>query len=328
MALVFSLLASCSSPKKIETVVSEFPINEDLKGERIDLALPEYLANMFDVAGDYYVFNAIRSKYCFQIYDKDFNLVDTIIRIGGGPNEIPGGAVYLGQWSGEDTDPSILVYANGNGHLLEFPIRGRHELTAAVSLQGVKGIYPNSVYRAGSDLFYGLNLGLERGADMFSYNSGTKDVAFSTPAFQFNPDLSLFYATQQSMAIDTVSRRLCTAYINYPVFDIYDFDFNLVRKVYIGDKIDTESVLSGDSYPGLIHAGYHKGNILMIYSESDEKNRRLLVFTPDGEPVASYGIGDAMWYAVDDRHDRILTTNYDKELDVVYLMQYPIPERI
>lgn len=324
------MLASCSREKEeTEAVITDFPIEETLQGERINLELPEYLSNMMGLAGDYYVFNAIRASYCFQVYDKDFNLVDTVGRMGGGPNEIQGGALFLGQWEGASDSPKILAYASDSRKLVKLAAKGDAELETVVKINIMKmpELYPKFFYKAGADSYYGMNLGYSASASVFSYDAATEEIKMGSPAFEINKALSPMYATQQSMAIDPDNKRICAAYMSYPLFAIYDSDLNVAKRFFVGEKFDTETVASDSNYSGMIGVQFYNGKILMLYAPND-KDHSLLVFSGKGEPLASYGVGDAIGYAIDGERNRLLTTNYDNEEDIVYLMKYDLPKEI
>lgn len=325
--ILLLLMCSCSSQEAI--IVKDFHINENLKGERVDLELSEYIANIMEPAGDFYVFNAIRSSYCFQVYDANFKLVDTIVHKGVGPTEIAGGSIYLGQWSGQKTSPKILAYGFDTKKLYEIPISHPDDISIKQSFASDKSLHPKFVYKGDGPMYYGISLGYKNDGGLFSFDANTGVAKSAIPAYDFDPTKNtLFYATQQSMALDPSRNQIATAYLNYPCIAIYDWSLNLVGKYDIGKRISTETANDSDKFPELINIRYHNGNIVVLYSPVKGDKNYLLMFDESGKPIASYGVGDALWYVIDDAHQRLLTVNYDNEQDVIYLMKFQMPEAL
>lgn len=324
---LFAVLASCTS--KEAKIVKDFPINENLKGERVDLELAEYIANIMEPAGDFYVFNAIRSGYCFQVYDENFNLVDTIVREGNGPAEIVGGALYLGQWSGQNSSPEILAYGSDTKKLYQIPLSHPEGISVKQSFEDSKDMQPKFVYKGDGPMYYGISLGYTNDGGLFSFDANTGVSKLATPAYDFDPSKNpLFYATQQSMALDLSHKHIATAYMNYPCVAIYDTSLNLVNKYDIDKQISTESASGSEEFPELINIKYHGGNIVVLYSPVGSDINYLRIFDESGTPIASYGVGNAIWYVIDDAHQRLLTVHYDKDQDVIYLMKYKLPKAL
>lgn len=325
-AVLVGMAAGCSGDGKPTTVVADkFPTEETLNGERVDLDLAEYLSNIVEPAGDYYVFNAIRSKYCFQVYDRDFKLVDTVVSKGGGPEELPGGGLYCGQWSGDPSNPEILAFNNTQLRLAKMSIHPFEGISTEVALPLSGNFDPKWIYRMSDTLYVGMNLDVVKGATLFAYNPRTKAVRHADSPFEFAATTNLFEATQQSMAVDTENGRICTAYMAFPYLTIYDRDFKLIRKIAVGEEVSTAAWSPSDKYAELIHVSYYDGNILVIHAPADGSDSSLMVFDGEGNPKAKYGIGKAIWYFVDGDAGRLVTANYDSEQDVIYLMNYPMP---
>ena len=318
-------LSSCTVSQLGTVVVKDFQVRETLSGTRIDLERAEYLSNMVESAGDYYVFNAIKAPYCFQVYDKDFHLVDTIVPKGGGPGELSGQSLYLGQWSGEYSSPSLLVYSDAKRKLIEFPLNKPHHLSTVTDLSNLKNILPKFVYRAQNGIIYGTSLAVNNAGGLFSYNPSTLEVKMSEPPFEFASDLSPYYATQQTMAMDTDSRRLFTAYINYPCVAEYDTDLNVENRYNIMESINTATLTKDSQYPELINIRIHNGKLVVLYAPQDDREHSIKLIGTDGKAIASYAVGNAIWYLIDERSNRLLTVHYDTDKDIIYIMQYPLP---
>lgn len=324
MLLGVMSLSSCSTLQTETVVIRDSPVIEKLQGERIDIERAEYLANIVESAGNYYVFNTVKAPYYFQVYDKNFHLVDTIISKGGGPGEFSGQVMYLGQWSGIDSNPDLLAYSDAKRKLVKFSMHNPHDISTVADLSNIDNLLPKFVYLREDSIIYGTSLATNEPGGLFCYNTVTHSFKKSEPAFEFSSDLSLYYATQQTMAIS--DNRLCTAYINYPCVAVYDTNLDVIGRYNIGERINTATLTKGSYYPELINIRFYHGKLVVLYVPQDDKEHTLKVFGEDGQAIASYGTGDAIWYLIDEKNQRLITTNYDSNIDAIYLMQYPLPD--
>lgn len=168
-------------------------------------------------------------------------------------------------------------------------------------------------------------LAISEGASPFIYNAETNSVRKPQPPLTFAENANMFYMTQQTLGVDYAAGRLCTAYNRLPWMVMYDFDFNVIRKIAVMGEVDTATATLDQHYPGLIHPSFYNGHLMVIYVPADGKNCSLLVFDKEGVPEASYMVDDAIWYLIDESGDRLLTVHYDNEKDFIYLRSNPIP---
>lgn len=329
MAVVIAtaaIVCSCHKEPIPETIVAtDFPVKENLVGERVELDRAECLSGMVEPAGNYLVFNAIRSAYCFQVYDRDFKLVDTLFTKLGGPDEFPDGATYYGQWHGKETDPSLLVFCAARRQLASITIPRDSAITTVMDVPVSEDLTPSSIYQLSDSTYAGITLAISEGASPFIYNAETNSVRKPQPPFTFAENANMFYMTQQTLGVDYAAGRLCTAYNRLPWMVMYDFDFNVIRKIAVMGEVDTATATLDQRYPGLIHPSFYNGHLMVIYVPADGKNCSLLVFDKEGVPEASYMVDDAIWYLIDESGDRLLTVHYDNEKDFIYLRSNPIP---
>lgn len=325
------IFISCNNQQTPLTILAdEFPVNETLLGDTIFIEGGEKVANIAEPAGDYFVFNAYRGPFCFMVYNQNFELVDTVVRKGKGHDELLNGPMYLGQWRGSKSNPEILVYADVEQKMVDFTLpefKGIHKM---VQLPKSLNLTPKYLYEVTKDKYYGMNLDVVEGGCLFSYDAHSNKLKKCPSPFEYAKDTNyLFYITQQSMAVSKDGDRICTAYNNFPWLALYDSEFNLLKKIAIGEEVDTKFVKMNDEYPGLIHVNFHKDNITVLYSpvNSDEPTS-LKIFEKDGNPKASYNVGDAIWYFIDEENSRLITVHYDNEKDLIYLMKYPMPETL
>lgn len=319
-------LCSCSKvAQETEILVESFPIEESLPGTRIDLADGEYISCGADFAGDYLIFNAIRDKYFLQIYDRDFNLVDKMLYKGEGPNELPD-AFWYGQWSGNPSDPTILVYSDNKKRVASLDIHPFEGLTTVCDIPVSESISPSTIYQTSDTTLVGITLDMFTGSDLFTYNIATKTVRKAERPFKFVEGYESFYTSQQLMDYNKKNLNICCAYNSFPSMVIYDKDFNIIRIVNVGKKVNTATLRSNDENPAFGKVVYYNDFILTLLVDEEHGSAKLLVFDPNGEPLASYAIGSAIGFIVDEVGERLLSIKYDADEDVVYLESHQMPE--
>ena len=324
--VVLLSIAGCSKKETGTLVIDTLPDKVALDGTRIDLPKNEHLSNMGFYAGDFLVFNAFKAGYFLQVYDRDFNLVDTAVVKGQGPGELPS-AMFYGQWTGSASSPELILFCDPMKRIASVGLNPSTGADRLADIPTSSYLEPSRIFQICDTLYAGVSLSFTDGAEMFTYNSETKQAKTYPIPFEFNGN-DKFYTTQQSMAYSPERREFCTAYSNVPWIVIYERDFNVVRKIAVGEEVSTATVSQGDRHAELLMVEYSGDNILVMYRANDGEDNEtlLLVLDTAGNPVASYGIGDAMGYVVDSAGERLLTVHYDGEQDVVYLKSCPMPE--
>ena len=320
--------AGCSDSKtenEIDLMVETFPVQDSLPGKRIDLPYGECLSNMVSYAGDYLIFRAIRAPYFLQIYDRRFNLVDTILHKGEGPEELPD-MMWFGQWSGADNNPSLTIFSDPKKRVAKVNVHPFTGITTVCDIPVSEGLSPSSIYEMNDTAFVGISLDMETGSDLFCYNPETKKVRKAEKPFKFIEGPMSFYTSQQTMAYNPDSKDICCAYINFPTMVIYDYSFKIKRKINIGIKVDTSTYDYKEQYPNLVNVAYIGRFITVLRMEPKTAESDLLVFDDDGTPRACYSVGKAVGYTIDIKGKRLLTIKYDQDNDLMYIEEHSLPE--
>lgn len=320
------LLCSChNAGKDIEITVDAFPIEQSLSGVRIDLTDAEYLTNSAYFAGDYLVFHAIKDKFLLQIYDREFNLVDKLLSKGEGPDELPD-VIWQGQWTGSQTDPDILVYCEAKRRVASLALHPFEGLTTICDIPVSEWVSPTAIYQTTDTTLVGITLDMVKGADLFSYNTETQKLRLIPSPFQFADGAMAFYTSQQIMDFNRKNLDVCCAYNSFPTLVFYDKNFNIIRKVNVGIKVNTETLSNNADYPSFCKVAYYNDFILAMLIDGQTSEANLLVFEPNGDPYASYAVGKSFGFIVDEFGQRLLTVKYDDDEDLIYLESYPMPE--
>ena len=121
-------------------------------------------------------------------------------------------------------------------------------------------------------------------------------------------------------------KEICCSYLSFPTIVIYDYNFNVLKTIHIGEKVNTATLTYSDKHPWLSNVRYYKDFFLVMLTDPETSESNLLVFDADGEPRASYAIGQAIWYVIDEVTQRLLSVKYDSEADMVYIDCHQMPE--
>lgn len=320
------LLCSCQrAHNDKEITVAAFPIEKSLSGIRVDLTDGEYLTNGAYFAGDYLVFQSIRDKFLLRIYDREFKLIDKILCKGEGPDELPD-ALWLGQWTGTMIDPSVRVFCESKKRVACLNVHPFDGLATICDIPVSEWVSPSAIYQTSDTTFVGITLDMAKGSDLFSYNTETKKLRLIPPPFKFADGAVSFYTSQQIMDFNRKNLDICCAYNSFPSLVIYDKNFNIIRKVNVGMKVNTETLSDDTDYPSFCKVAYYNNFILAMLIDGETSEARLLVFEANGEPYASYAVGKSIGFIVDESGQRLLAIKYDYNEDIIYLEAYPMPE--
>ena len=324
-AIALSLSNCTTKESEKEILVESFPIEETLPSLRIDLEDAEYLTDMMGIAGDFLVFRTSRTNYFLQVYDKEFNLVGKLLNQGQGPNELPE-IDWYDQWCGLPSNPQIQVVCTPLKRLSSLEINPFNGLTTICDIPASEDLEPRMMFATTDTTILGVSLSLYNGSAIFRYNTENKTALLCESPFEFADGPTKFYTTQQGIAYNPERKEICSAYYSFPSMVIYDYNFNVRRIINIGEKVDTKTLTFDANYPRLTPPQYYKNFIICLLINNDATESKLLVFDTNGEPRASYAVGQAYSFVINEQKQQILTLKYDNEADLVYLDCYPLPE--
>lgn len=317
---------SCHNEGTQTVEVSEFPDEETLDTlHSVTPAYSEHLTNSINMAGDYIMAAVYKSPYLFSVYNRNYELVDTIVPKGHGSDEMMS-AIYSGQWEGEVGNPSVRVFEPGANKFLKLNIAPYSGAELVGALPTNENLSPSRVLQTQDSTLIGVNLAPGGQSTLFRYNIPDKSLTFATDNLTFNPEAA-FYTSQCGLAVSEDGENIATSYISIPLICLYDKDFKLLKKIFIGPEIDTSTVKTDDHYNGFINIEYVGDKIAALYMNVTEKNaNKLLVFDKDGTPLASYGIGNSIGICIDSHSGRMISLVYDDDAGLMKFYIYPIPK--
>ena len=167
---------------------------------------------------------------------------------------------------------------------------------------------------------------MTKGSALFSYNTEAKNIRLIPSPFKFADGAVSFYTSQQIMDFNRKNLDICCAYNSFPSLVIYDKNFNIIRKVNVGMKVNTETLGYNADYPSFCKVGYYGDFILAMLIDNETGEARLLVFEANGDPYASYTVGKSIGFIVDEFGQHLLMIKYDSNSDIIYLESCPMPE--
>lgn len=326
--LILLSLISCGGKKNVELVTDKFPVEESL--DTICTVVPEYsehMTNSFNRAGDYFVSVNYKSPFAFSAYDSNLNLADTVVRIGHGHEEMMS-PVYFGQWEGDPSDPRIIVYDDNSKILAGVNVAPFKGIATIADLSREAQLSPSRIFLMPDSTCVGINLPLGEQTRLFRYDLKSGELTYAPDNLEFGKE-EAFYTSQCGLAVSEGGDRIVTAYTSVPVICIVDKDFNLVRKVYIGSEIDTKTFTSDERQGGFIDVRCVGDKIAALYADpAGMEHNRLMVFSKDGDPIASYAVGKSIGFCFDSSLSRLLSLNYDDEAGLMKIYVYAAPASI
>jgi len=321
---IIATIPSCNNGNGI-ILIDNLPQPFKIEAERVNLKGAEFLTNAMFLTGDYIVCVNMKAPYAFNIYTKNFELADTIVRIGGGPNEVIS-ANYFGQWSGNDSNPEILIFDDKRNRLSSLNINPFYDLSTIFDIPVSEHLNPSSVYRINDNLYVGVNLSIGKSSELFTYQPETKTVTRIPNQFTFDPMYG-FYTSQCGLVKNTNGSGYVQHYFNIPWVLIYDDNFNLVHKIAINEEINPETLKSSNT--GFIQMYYSGRTIAGLFRELTDDSTTIttiIIFDDNGDVKATIDAGSIYSFMIDNQNNRLITVNYDTNADEVYLNISKLPE--
>lgn len=317
-------VTACTTDSNDTIFVENLPSPEPIEGERIDLENAEFLTAGMFFAGDYLVCLNHKSPYAFTVYDSCFGLIDQIVRIGGGPDEVIS-AYYFGQEIAGGKNPEILIFDDQRNRVSTMRINPFEGLNKVFDIPTSEYLSPSSIYYINDTLYAGVNLDLGKSSEIFTFNPTNNKVRRIPNQFNFDPTYG-FYTSQSGLAVNTDSHGgYAYYYRNIPWVLIYDNDFNLKRKIAIKEMVDPEVLKEGNC--GFVQMYYSGDRIVGLLRELEGTTSRFLIVAmdADGKNITTYDSGKTIgiFYSADRKN--LFTIHYDYEEDNIYLKKCTIP---
>lgn len=317
----------CRTTGSDTILIDNLPEAQELSGDTIVTPLYEYLTSSVLPAGDYVLARSYKANFLFFVFDNDFNLQDTIVRKGQGPNEMIE-PMYFGQWTGTASNPIALIFEENKNRFSEIALHPFDTITPGCVLPASAKLSPSRAYLLSDSVCAGITLDVIQGSTPFKYNFNTKELVTAESPFEFNRETA-FYSSQCNMAIKDDGGILAVAYNSFPALIIYDKDLKLRKKIFIGDKeIDPMTFTTGEPTYGFQCTQFYNDKIITLLEAPSDKTNKLIILDKHYKPLAQYGVGKSFNFYVDQKKQRIVTVGYDANLDAAVIITYPLPEEL
>lgn len=333
--IIFAIIAAsvafgfvgCRTTESDTILIDNLPEAQELSGDTIVTPLYEYLTSSVLPAGDYILARSYKANFLFFVFDNDFNLQDTIVRKGQGPNEMIE-PMYFGQWTGTASNPTALIFEENKNRFSEITLNPFDTITPGYILPASAKLSPSRAYLLSDSVCAGITLDVIQGSTPFKYNFDTKELVTAESPFKFNRETA-FYRSQCNMAIKDDGGILAVAYNSFPALIIYDKDLKLRKKIFIGDKeIDPMTFTTGEPTYGFQCTQFYNDKIITLLEAPSDETNKLIILDKHYKPLAQYGLGKSFNFYVDQKKQRIVTVGYDANLDAAVIITYPLPEEL
>ncbi len=313
------LLSACTDSKY--DVVDKFPVDKQLKGERVTKLDSCFACYGVTYNDGYYVFTQ-KGNYSFRIFDTSFNEINQICVRGNGENEWL--APYAtGQFDTYNGQKSFYV--------LERPM---HTLRLCTLSDGNRVDVEDFSGKDIADLRYVFCTGDKTyigsqdndGRKLFTYDAKTKTLTeFEHEGVETDECKIGKQDLLQTLATYSPEKhRLAVTYFSFPLLVMRDSDGNVVKTVRIGEDWPhyTDKNFE-DANMWIIGVSSDKDNVYLLYDDPAlPKEMSVLAFDWEGKPVARYHIARAMAFAVNNDNHTILTINEDESNGMCSIYNY------
>lgn len=306
--LCLSLLA-CSDDAREQ--ITEFPVEQELKGEGI-APLNAY-PGLYAIAavGDKYLFTRAKSSHIFWVADGEFRMTDSLAVRGNGSNEF-WAPLFMGESGERDAQYYIRFLDRASQKYYEMPLVSHSTARLVDDLSGLE-MRSRYIFQLNDTSYIGaFDYDDSR---LFTWNVPSNQVVLWDRLHDFRRnDLENQMISQHLAALRPDKERIAVAYFNLPVLDIRKTDGETVVSLTVGEAVDPSDIDLQDpvDYFHTLHAT--ERYIYALYSgvEGRESGKHyVLIFDWDGKPLCRLGIQGAADFTVDEKHNRIIVLNED-----------------
>ncbi|WP_333615421.1 hypothetical protein [Bacteroides pyogenes] len=323
MPIIIFVFCACSNDIKI---ISDFPINQKLKGRQIKALDSLYNAYSIIKLDSKYLLTLKGEDHFVCICDSNFRIIKKILKKGHGSNEWIA-PLITGQSTNIKGETYAYVLERGENKLYAININSLSDTPIRIkdfSNKQLHGI--NAVYRTEDKKYIGSKL-VEL-AELFTYDA-RNDIAQPIRIPSIDPSVfsaNKFELSQTLTTYSNVQRKLAVAYFSFPVIHILDDDGeNSITLQLKKDmpKYTRENAISPYSY--LVDICSTKDYIYILYDNPEYKQRmNILVISWSGTAVALYDVPRLTCFTVDEDNKRFIGIQEDDTKGVGFEFKYKL----
>lgn len=329
VVLPVSVLLAIAGCKENTTAVYPLADFEEYAVE-CDTVVPdnnELMSAMFSRAGNYFVVQNAYGNKLFSLLDENLAFVDTVVAIGQGPEELTEG-MYLGQWSGNPANPTIVVNETPKQRLVSLSVNPFDSITTVLRFPASERFRPRFAFLRDDSLCVGLNIGVGQAGEVGCYNLNSREVSYYPLPLEFEKT-NAFSTSQGSLTVNSENNKSAVAFFSFPGIVVYNDDFNVERVIFIGDsEVNTTQLRAEDRGAGFTRIMFSGDKFLALYKSETQGENRVLIFDKSFKPVASIPVGESLWFDVNETTGSIITTVFSAVRDAVVFVVYPLPQKL
>lgn len=320
------LLAFAGCKEKTNVV---FPLQEFQEyAVECDTIVPdnnELMSAMFSRAGNYFVVQNAYGNKLFSLLNENLAFVDTVVSIGQGPEELNEG-MYLGQWSGNPANPTIIVNETSKQRLVALSVNPFDSISTILRFPASERFRPRFAFLLDDSLCVGLNIGVGQAAEVGCYNLNSREVSYYPLPLEFEKT-NAFYASQGGMTVNAENNKSAVAFFSFPGIVVYKDDFTVEHVIFVGDsEVNTAQLRAEDRGAGFTRIMFSGDKFFALYKSEKQGENRVLVFDKSFKPTLSIPVGESLWFDVNETTGTIVTTVFSVARDAVVFVEYPLPK--
>lgn len=310
-AVSATLLSSCD---KKEYVITEFPIDKELKAEPIKQL--DSLVNAYNIVsnGETYVVQTAGTEYNFRAYDSSFKELNTFGHTGNGHDEWR--SAYPSGQTTKDKDGNLFYVMETTAHkMYTLPLDGKGQRKEVADFDIKDAFGMKYAFEIAPGRFAGA-IDDDNEYKFTIFDNKTKNkTEFPHPDFKFflKSRMTSQILMQTRGTYNVKAEKIATTYFSYPLVVIRDTEGNIIHTMQIGDKWPEYNEQSAaEMRVTFLGCTSDEDYVYALYDDTTRpKESSILMFKWDGAPVARYHIDKARAFAVDSKNKRFIVLKAD-----------------
>ncbi len=320
-AILSLLMASCHSDKSIDTSFKDFPKSFQLEGRAVSLSDSTIRClGSASVSDDYYVFFTYDAPYLFTTTDKEFKNIREFGKKGEGPGEINGSFATCYP----EAHNSFGIYNSSAKKMYSVDIDSSLNLSETISFpENFNNYDPIRVQELDNDNYVGIRGDFRYG--LVCYNPENGEVT----EWPLGGDFDIDNPDPDEVSIRVINYNkdkgiIAEIYGSYPTIILHNEDGSILKRItYTGyEKHKKDNDRANNCFGNLVLGGKY---IWVLYGDKNEmENNIVFCLDYEGNPIAELVIEPTGTIAIDEKENRILAIDPNKEEK--NLMVYDLPD--
>jgi len=315
---------SCISCDRDIKVVSDFPVDRQLKGQHIKKLDSLFTAYSITKIADRFAISIKKEKYFLCVCDDNFNILHKTLKKGNGHNEWLA-PMLTGQTTNINNTSHALVLERERNRLYAVNVNNPASepiILKDFSKDNLHNI--NYVYTYETDKYIGGRM-LEQ-CELFDYDAKKHETDAIVP---HHIDPALFSADRHSLSqtLATYNDRqkaMAVSYFTFPIISLISAKDKKDRTLQIGQEVPSytkQNVSEPHFY--FLDICSTDNNIYVLYDDPEFKEEMsILAFDWEGTAIARYRVPRLTCFTVDESHKRFVGIKEDDTEGVFFEFRF------